>query len=528
MLRSDLQIDTQRTGRQRRIRRRRLLSRSAVFLIIALVALFAGAGLLAHQVQAAHDSGTQRRAIAVRFRELQYVLSLLQDAESAQRGLLLTADPSYLTPYEDAARELPHILDRVTAASSHDAVVSPYVREIQRLAGLMLTELAESVRLSRSGRNDLALDMVRTGNGRNHMQELRAQMALAMDSLNGQGARVDARSQAEMTSVKRLAWWTAFSLALAIVLAALQIRSLANLRSSYEKQAATQASILNAIVDQIPASLAILDQDLRYRLVNKVFERWRQAPRESVIGKTITEIMGDDEFQRSKPWLDRALKGETVSYEKSYPERPISLVTASYSPMFLEDGSVTAIVTLAHDSTAHRNERERLQRLSERDSLTGLLNRAAFETWLSEASAASDADEIALLYVDLDHFKPVNDEFGHSAGDAVLREIADRLRAIVRPSDVVARLGGDEFAIGLKGIKNIGDAQHIAGKVVAEARRPIHVDNLVVRIAASVGVAADASPRQGGGTSLVARADEMLYRAKKSGRDRFQMHLVRA
>jgi len=528
MLRNDLKLETQRTGYYRRIHRRRALSLSAICLIAALVALFVGAGLLAHQVTAARDSMAQRREIAVRSRELQSVLSLLQDAESGQRGLLLTGKNSYLPLYEDAARELPGILARAITASHHDEVVLPHVREIRRLTELKLAELAEIIRLVRAGQQSRALDLVRTDSGRNYMQDLRVQMGLAMDSLGAQGARVDADGLAEMTAVKQLAWWTAFSLAVAIALAAVQIRSLVRLRSSYENQAAAQASILNSIVDEIPASLAILDQDLRYRLVNKVFERWRQQPRETVIGKSIAEVMGAEEFERSKPWLERALKGEQVTYEKSYPERPISLITASYNPMLLEDGTVVGVVTLAHDTTAHRNERERLQRLSERDSLTGLLNRAAFETWLAEASEGADASEIALLYVDLDHFKPVNDEFGHFAGDAVLREIADRLRGIVRPTDVVARLGGDEFAIGLTGIKNLGDAQYIAGKVVAEARRPIHVDTSVVSIGASVGVAADASAAQGGGKALIARADEMLYRAKKSGRNRFNIHLVKA
>jgi diguanylate cyclase (GGDEF)-like protein/PAS domain S-box-containing protein len=267
---------------------------------------------------------------------------------------------------------------------------------------------------------------------------------------------------------------------------------------------------------------------MRYRLVNKAFERWRGLPRDAVIGSTIREVMGDEEFERSKIWFERALRGEEVSYEKSYPERPISLVVASYSPMRLEDGSVAGIVAMAHDATAHRNERERLQQLSERDPLTGLLNRAAFEMWLDESSAGADACEIGLLYVDLDHFKPVNDKYGHLAGDSVLREIANRLRGVVRPTDAVARLGGDEFAIGFTRVKNLADLQHVAGKVVAEARRPIRVDTHVVRISASVGIAIDASAGQGGGKELVARADDMLYRAKRSGRDRFSMHLVKS
>jgi diguanylate cyclase (GGDEF)-like protein/PAS domain S-box-containing protein len=527
MLHNDLQIETG-TGYHRLVHRRRALGITAFCLIGALLALFIGAGLLAHQVQAVRDAMEQRREIAVRWRQLQSALSLLQDAQSAQRALLLTDNSTYLAGYDEAVRELPRVLKQVVAANSDDAQVAPHVNEIGRLADAILADLEGSVRLYRDGRKAAAVQQVRAGQTQGSMLDLRSRVDVALNALSARGAAVDADGLAKTNMAKQLAWWTAFSLAAVMVFAALQIRSLVRMRSNYEKQVATQASILNTIVDEIPASLAILDQDMRYRLVNKVFERWRKMPRQAVIGKTLAEVMGDDEFQRSKPWLERALKGETVSYEKSYPDRPISLITASYSPMFLEDGTVAGVVTLAHDTTAHSQERERLQRLSERDSLTGLLNRAAFETWLADASAEPDAHDIALLYVDLDHFKPVNDQFGHSAGDAVLREIADRLRALVRPSDVVARIGGDEFAIGLTGIKNLGDAQHIAGKIVAEARRPILVDNRVLRVGASVGVAADASPAQGGGKALIARADEMLYRAKRSGRDRFQMHLVKS
>ncbi|HXC60950.1 MAG TPA: diguanylate cyclase, partial [Steroidobacteraceae bacterium] len=442
MLRTGLHIDVERTGLYRRARRRHALSLTAICLIGALVALFVGAGLLAHRVQAARDAMGQRRDIAIHSRQLQSALSLLQDAESGQRGFLLTETNRDLLVYQDAARELPRILQAAAAASSHDARVAPYVREIQRLTDLTLAEMAQSIRLFREGHKSLALERVRLDNAQRSMAELRSQIELAMNAFAAQAATVDANGLAETVAAKRLAWWTAFCLAAVMLFAALQIRSLVRLRTNYEKEAATQASILNMIVDEIPASLAILDQDLRYRLVNKVFERWRGISRKAVIGKTLAEVMGEDELQRSQPWLDRALKGETVSYEKSYPERAISLITASYSPMFLEDGTVAGVVTLAHDTTAHRNERERLQRLSERDALTNLLNRAAFEAWLAESSMRADAREIALLYIDLDHFKPVNDQFGHSAGDAVLAEIAERLRSLVRPSDVVARIGG--------------------------------------------------------------------------------------
>lgn len=523
-MRNGFDLGNRGTGQFRRIRRRSFLSPVAAALVAALVALFVSAGLLAHTIQDAREEGFLRRDISILSRQLQSALSLLQDAESAHRALLLTSDPVHLAEYERAAGDLAPVLQQIGTPGSR-SVVPIDAAGIGALAGTSLASIADSIRLLQSGQCEPALQQMQQHRGT--MQALRTRIATAMDQLSAQGAVVDARGFAGMTQAKYLAGATALLMVAVLVLAALHIRALMRLRLNFENQAAAHASILNSIVDEIPASLAILDAQLRYRLVNKVFEKWRQQPRETIIGRSVAEVMGAEEYERSLPWLERAMKGETVSYEKSYADRPISQITASYSPMCLEDGTVVGVVSLAHDTTAHRNERERLQRLSERDALTGLLNRAAFEAWLAEASSGADAAEMALLYIDLDHFKPVNDELGHAAGDAVLREIADRLRAVVRPTDVVARLGGDEFAIGLTGIRSPADAQNIAAKVVSEARRAIRVEGRAVRIGASVGIAADASPAQGGGRGLVTRADEMLLRAKRAGRNRFHVQLVK-
>ena len=124
-----------------------------------------------------------------------------------------------------------------------------------------------------------------------------------------------------------------------------------------------------------------------------------------------------------------------------------------------------------------------------------------------------------MLYIDLDHFKPINDQYGHAMGDAVLREFAKRLQASIRPSDVAARLGGDEFAIGLCGIHSAVDAQRVADKLLAATSRPMQIDSITLRVASSIGVAVDAS-EEGGWQGLIARADKMVYRAKRSGRGR--------
>ncbi|WP_394791105.1 PAS domain S-box protein [Rhodoferax sp.] len=281
-----------------------------------------------------------------------------------------------------------------------------------------------------------------------------------------------------------------------------------------------QSATLQAVVESIPAMVAVFGADLRYRLVNTAFERWKGLARDSVVGHTAEEILGPAEYQRSLPWALRALAGETVSYEKEYPGSGQSRYLAfSYIPLRLADGTVDGFIGVAQDITPHREEEIRLLYLSERDALTGLLNRAGFESYLTRKIQAGNASTLALLYIDLDHFKPVNDSHGHPVGDALLRLFAERLQRLVRPTDAVARLGGDEFAVVLSGVRERSNADWVADKVIEAAQTPFEVTGFTLHIGASVGVAFDASGAPGW-QGLVERADAMLYAAKAAGRGR--------
>lgn len=277
-----------------------------------------------------------------------------------------------------------------------------------------------------------------------------------------------------------------------------------------------QAATLRSVTEAIPAIVGVVGTDGRYRFVNSAFERWRGLPRERILGRGLLEVLGAEDHARSQPWVDRVLAGETVSFERSDAQRHLAL---SYIPLRLDDGRIDGFVGVAQDITRHKQEEMRLLQLTQHDPLTGLLNRAGFEENLAANIAAGGGAQLALLYIDLDHFKTVNDTHGHPVGDRLLQLFANRLRALVRPTDAVARLGGDEFAVVLSGVREAVHAQRIADKVIAAAGAPFEVDALQLRIGASVGVAIGVDA-QSDWRELVARADTLLYRAKQSGRGR--------
>ncbi|HEY4069164.1 MAG TPA: GGDEF domain-containing protein, partial [Burkholderiaceae bacterium] len=272
------------------------------------------------------------------------------------------------------------------------------------------------------------------------------------------------------------------------------------------------------VAEAIPAIVAVCDLDGRYRFVNSAFERWSGRPREHIVGRTMAEVLGADEHAHSRPWMERVAQGESVSFEREYAgPQPIKHLSISYIPTRLESGEVDGFVGVAQDITTQKREVGRLLRLSHRDPLTGLLNRAGFEAELDGHLQQGGGDSLAMLYIDLDHFKAVNDRHGHPAGDEVLKQFAQRVQQLVRPTDAVARLGGDEFAVGLPGVRLKANAEAVADKIVACAARPFAVGPLMLTIGASVGVAFQADAATGW-RGLVERADTQLYKAKASGR----------
>lgn len=180
---------------------------------------------------------------------------------------------------------------------------------------------------------------------------------------------------------------------------------------------------------------------------------------------------------------------------------------------------------LVNDITERKRAEAMAQELATRDAVTGLLNRRGFDDTLARLlnMPRSPGRELAVLLVDLDFFKTVNDSFGHEAGDLVLREVSRVLERAVRRTDVVARTGGDEFVVLLPGVEGADKALEIASNIIAGVSRPIALaDGKVARIGASVGIAMSQDAKETA-ASLLRRADAAMYAAKQSGRGGVRM-----
>jgi diguanylate cyclase (GGDEF)-like protein/PAS domain S-box-containing protein len=189
----------------------------------------------------------------------------------------------------------------------------------------------------------------------------------------------------------------------------------------------------------------------------------------------------------------------------------------------LDDPAVSGIVLTTRDVSDRRELEERLRHQAFHDSLTGLPNRALFleRVRSAEAERPSPATPLAVLFIDLDNLKIVNDSSGHEGGDALLTAVADRLKDTTRQGDTVARLGGDEFAVLLVGPETAPDAPAIATRVLTVLTQPVLIQGRWLRPGVSIGVAS--SDSLGGARDLIRAADAAMYAAKRAGKGRIEV-----
>ena len=244
------------------------------------------------------------------------------------------------------------------------------------------------------------------------------------------------------------------------------------------------------------------------------------APGE-VVGRSVFEVY--QELPALLEHMHAALAGSAHSWTEEVGTR---IYETHSMPLRDAAGRLTGIAGVAYDLTEHKRLEKQLAHQAFHDALTGLPNRALFLDRLEHARARAERrhSSVAVLFVDLDNFKVVNDSLGHAAGDALLSTVAQRLSACIRPGDTIARLGGDEFTVLLEEVTELETATEVAARIADALRLPLTLGGRTLFISASIGVAqsglaaGDAPPAQVG--DLLREADIAMYQAKNGGKAR--------
>lgn len=299
--------------------------------------------------------------------------------------------------------------------------------------------------------------------------------------------------------------------------------ALARSIENYALRKQKQGRLFETMLSSLPDPCYILNLEGNFLYANAAMAELCQLPAEEIVGRSFSEMPlpaqynGKDKLQeviRSKEQYNSEVQVNSPSGDTRHFE-------CVYAPVLDSRGEVEAVAGIGHDIT-HRKEAEaRIWRHANFDLLTRLPNRRLFIDRLRQHAAHSDrtGDPFALLFIDLDHFKDVNDRLGHDAGDTLLKMIAQRVDGCVRQSDTVARIGGDEFTVLLLDTGDRELIEGIAHHILTELKRPFQLGDEEAIISGSIGITLfpdDAATAE----QLLNDADEAMYVAKRSGRNR--------
>lgn len=308
-------------------------------------------------------------------------------------------------------------------------------------------------------------------------------------------------------------------------------------REAAEKAVQVQYNLLRSVLNSTTDLIYYKD----YRHEDGVYLGCNQAFAD-FLGKDIEAIVGQDDialFGRVTGGLRRLGDQETLergngTHEAwvTYPDGRKVLLSTLKTPFRDAANEIVGVLAIARDITEQkkseqtlRRQRHALQHLAHHDQLTGLPNRLKLIDTLGKAigEAEDHGTQLAVLFVDLDHFKDINDSLGHTIGDQLLIAISQRLKKSVRAADTVARLGGDEFTVLVKDLKDEQGAIEVAEKILDAFREPVIVDAHTLKITGSIGISL--YPRDGGNTeTLLRNADAAMYRSKRDGRNAARLY----
>jgi diguanylate cyclase (GGDEF)-like protein/PAS domain S-box-containing protein len=286
------------------------------------------------------------------------------------------------------------------------------------------------------------------------------------------------------------------------------------------------AALLRSVTDAVPALVAFIGKDQRYAYCNDEYRDVYGVDPQSLLGQKIINVVEPEIYAAIEPHVKAVLDGKEVSFVRPMVAKgEMRVVQQRYIPQIDANGSVSGFYAIAWDITESHQREARLSKEVMTDVLTGLLNRRAMMLELAQESRLWRENGLsgAVMFLDVDHFKKINDTLGHDIGDEVLKVFAERVKSAVRSSDKVARLGGDEFVVLLTAPDSETVARRIAKTLLDRIREPFNLQGKTVHVSTSIGIAVTNGTMVYSPEQILKEADLGLYEAKTAGRDGFAL-----
>ncbi|MFQ6332355.1 diguanylate cyclase [Methylophilus sp. 3sh_L] len=289
-----------------------------------------------------------------------------------------------------------------------------------------------------------------------------------------------------------------------------------------ELELIAKQALPRSITDSIPVGVAYVDKHQRYQYCNPQYHRIYNRDITAIVGNTKREVFGEAIYKTLESFIQAALMGEMVAIER---QQTINDHVIYLDVRFIPDKSVTGEVigfyVMVWDVTDQKRREMEFQRQASIDPLTGVYNKSFITELLKQEikKQQETRKNIAIMFLDIDYFKKINDQYGHLIGDEVIKFFAAQVRASIRKIDYIGRFGGDEFLLVISDINSLASAERIAGKILASVATPFKVGALTLQLSTSVGIAFSKNSASG---NLVKLADEALYEAKAAGRGNFK------
>lgn len=287
--------------------------------------------------------------------------------------------------------------------------------------------------------------------------------------------------------------------------------------------------LLQILMDSIPDSIYFKDSKNRFVMVSKAKAEHLGTSPEKMIGKTDFDFFSEEVARKAFTDDSRVMESGKPLIDKvekiAYSDGKKHWVSATKIPWYNERGKIIGTIGISRDITRRRKAEEEVAYMATHDALTALPNRVLFNDRLSLAVARAQREgkKVAVMMLDLDWFKRVNDSLGHRIGDRLLQAVGNRLKDILRETDTVARMGGDEFLLLLPEIPRTEDAGKIAQKILKAFQEPFAVDEHKLNITTSIGIAIYPEHKEDA-KALISCADIAMYQVKKFGRNSYQLY----